>query len=191
MTLLKRILIEKRLLVLPLVAGLVINAFVYAGVVYPLAVKSADAKAHAEAAASALKAAEADRASAGELVSGKARAEQELATFYSKVVPADLPAASRVTYARLPQLARNANVRYNAGTFEIARDEKHARLGRLSIKLILQGDYENLRRFIYDLETSPEFVIIDDVILVQADTSMPLTLTLELSTYYRTSTNGT
>ena len=57
--------------------------------------------------------------------------------------------------------------------------------------LVLRGDYENLRRFIYDVETSQEFVIIDDVTLVQPDAAMPLTLTLELSTYYRIQANGT
>jgi hypothetical protein len=34
-------------------------------------------------------------------------------------------------------------------------------------------------------------VIIDDVALAQAEVAMPLTLTVELSTYYRTHTNGT
>ncbi len=51
--------------------------------------------------------------------------------------------------------------------------------------MVLQGEYENIRRFVYELETAPEFVIIDDVTLTQADAAKPLTLTLELSTYYR------
>jgi len=49
---------------------------------------------------------------------------------------------------------------------------------------VLQGDYESFRQFIYELETSPEFVIIDDVTLTQTDPNKPLTLTLDLSTYY-------
>ena len=56
---------------------------------------------------------------------------------------------------------------------------------------MLQGDYEGIRRFIYALETAPEFVIIDDVSLAQAEANKPLTLTLELSTYYRLGDNGT
>ena len=31
--------------------------------------------------------------------------------------------------------------------------------------MVLQGDYESLRQFIYELESAPEFVIIDDVTL--------------------------
>ena len=188
--LLRRILIEKRLVALPLGVGLLINVFVYAGVVYPLVVKSADAGAHAAAATAALKAAQDNHASANELLSGKDRAERALTTFYNKVVPGDLAAARRITYARLPALARRANVRYDAGTFEIDRDDKNAKLGRLHIHLILQGDYENLRQFIYALEVSPDFVIIDDVTLAQPDAGMPLTLTLELSTYFRTHADG-
>ena len=88
-------------------------------------------------------------------------------------------------------MARRSSVRYEAGTFDTERDTKDNRLNRLRMHLVLRGDYENLRRFIYDVETSQEFVIIDDVTLVQPDAAMPLTLTLELSTYYRIQANGT
>ena len=188
---LKRVLAEKRSIVFPLVIALLVNIFAYLAVVAPLSRQSADAGTHAQSAAAALKAADADYTSAKELLAGKARAEEELATFYQKVVPASLAEARRLTYARLPTLARKANVRYDAGTFEIERDPKNVRLGRLHIRLVLQGDYESLRRFIFDVETSPEFVIIDDVTLAQPDAAMPLTLTLELSTYFRAMANGT
>jgi hypothetical protein len=188
---LKRILREKRFLALPLLLGLLANIFVYILVVYPLGVKSAGARERADAAAVALKAAEQESTAARELVAGKARAEEELMTFYDKVVPANLAAARRITYARLPELARRSSVRYEAGTFDTERDTKDNRLNRLRMHLVLRGDYENLRRFIYDVETSQEFVIIDDVTLVQPDAAMPLTLTLELSTYYRMQANGT
>ena len=56
--------------------------------------------------------------------------------------------------------------------------------------MVLQGDYESLRQFIYELESAPEFVIIDDVTLAQSDADKPLTLSLELSTYYRLGPNG-
>jgi hypothetical protein len=187
----KRILMEKRFLALPLLLGLLANIFVYVLIVYPLGVKSAGARERADAAAVALKAAEQESTAARELVSGKARAEEELVTFYDKVVPASLAAARRITYARLPALARRSSVRFEAGTFDTERDTKDNRLNRLHMHLVLRGDYENLRRFIYDVETSPEFVIIDDVTLVQPDAAMPLTLTLELSTYYRKQANGT
>ena len=60
----------------------------------------------------------------------------------------------------------------------------------LKIHTQWQGDYESLRRFIYELEISPAFVIIDDVALAQLDPEKPLTLSLDLSTYYRLGSNG-
>ena len=194
MTLLRRILVEKRGLASILVVALLANVGVYVLAVYPLGVKSAGAADRAAAAAVSLSGAERDLAAARTLVAEKAQAEEELKTFYDKVLPADLPAARRLTYAWLPALARKSNVRYEGRNFEVDQaleDTKSGRFGRLHIRMVLQGEYESLRRFIYELETSHEFVIIDDVTLAQSEPSRPLTLTLELSTYYRARANGT
>ena len=82
-------------------------------------------------------------------------------------------------------LARKMNVKFVERRTEIDQPEHDSRVGRLKIRTELQGDYENLRQFIYQLESSPEFVIIDDVTMTQNDPAKPLTLTIELSTYYR------
>ena len=192
MKLLKRILVEKRAIVLPLAIAALANIGVYALVVYPLNVKAATATERAAAAAEALKAAERDEAAARALVTGKSRADQELATFYDRMLPGSLPAARNMTYTRVPALAQKADVRM------VSRHEapdqvllREGRVGRLQTRIVLQGDYNGIRRFIYALETAPEFVIIDDVALTQAEANKPLTLTLELSTYYRLGANGT
>jgi hypothetical protein len=191
MTLLKRIFVEKRAVALPLIAALLVNVLVYALVVFPLAQRAAGTVDRAQTAAATLKAAERDQAAALALVTGKARAEEELATFFDSVLPADRVAASRMTWARLPELARKANVRYEAGTFETDQTLKTGRVGRMHTRMVLQGDWENIRRFIYDLETSPEFLIIDGVALSQAELGKPQLLTLEVLTYYRTRAHGT
>jgi hypothetical protein len=191
MTLLKRIFVEKRAVALPLIAALLVNVLVYALVVFPLAQRAAGAVDRAQTAAATLKAAERDQAAALALVTGKARAEDELATFFDSVLPTDRVAASRMTWARLPELARKANVRYEAGTFETDQTIKNGRVGRMHTRMVLQGDWENIRRFIYDLETSPEFLIIDSVALSQLELGKPQLLTLEVSTYYRIRANGT
>jgi hypothetical protein len=185
MTLLKRILVEKRPWIIPLAVGILANIGVYLFVVYPLGVKSAGAEDRAAAAAQSLKAAERDFNAARNLVSGKTRAEQELATFYEKVLPADLPAARRLTYVTLPELAQRSNVKFIDRRTDVETPKKDAQLGVLKIQTQFQGDYESLRRFIYELERASAFVIIDDVALAQADVSKPLTLMLQLSTYYR------
>lgn len=191
MTLLRRILAEKRTLVIPLAVAIVVNMAAYVLVVRPLGLRQAGALNRANVAAAAREAAEQEMASARALVEGKSRAEQELATFYDKVLPADLTAARRMTYASLPALARKTNVTFAERRTEVEQEgDKDSRLGHLQIRMILQGDYESIRQFIYELESAPEFVIIDDVTLAQNDPARPLTLTVALSAYYRLGPNG-
>ena len=185
MPLWKRILIEKRAVIAPLVIALLANVAAYALWVYPLGVKSATAVDRAAAAAQSLKAAEQDLANARALVTGKSRAEQEIATFYDQVLPADFSSARRLTYTTLPSLARKANVKMLERREEIDKTQKDARLGILHIQTQWEGDYEGLRRFIYELESDPAFVIIDDVQIIQQEATKPLNLRLTLSTYYR------
>jgi hypothetical protein len=188
--LLRRILAEKRAFVIPLAIALVANVLAYVLVVRPLAVKSAGAADRAINAANARIAAEKDMALARGLVSGKSRADEELNAFYRTVLPADETAARRMTYASLPALARKSNVRYQARTTAIEEQTADKRLGHMTIRMVLDGDYESLRQFIYDLETSHEFVIIDDLTLTESARNESLTLTLDLSTYYRVRPNG-
>ena len=50
----------------------------------------------------------------------------------------------------------------------------------------LQGNYEDIRHFIYQVESGTDFIVIDSVALRQgAEPGSPLTLDLDLSTYYR------
>jgi len=191
MTLLRRILAEKRGVIVPVVLALLANIALYALVVYPLGVKSESSSDRAAAAAQSRQAAERDMASAEALVRGKSTADEELATFYDRVLPSSYDAARRMTYARLPALANKASMRLTQ--FEAGRDleaERSSRLGRVRTRMVLEGGYENVRRFLYELETAPEFIIVDDVTLGQSETNKPLTLTVELSTYYRLDRNG-
>ena len=185
MPLWKRIVREKRVLVIPLVLAAVANAAAYGLWVYPLGVKSAGAADRALAATKALQAAEAEHSGARELVLGKSRADEELATFFQKVVPADLSAARRLTYATLPALAKKSGVKLVNRRYEVETPEKNARLGLLRVQTQWQCDYQSFRQFVHAVESASAFVIIDDVVLTQSDINKPLTLTLQLSTYYR------
>ena len=73
---------------------------------------------------------------------------------------------------------------------DVASVDKDERLGRLHIRMVLVGDYEGFRRFIYEFESSPEFVILDNFTMTQSDPAKPLVLTLEMSTYYRSGEHG-
>jgi hypothetical protein len=191
MTLVRRIFLEKRAIIIPLLVALALNVGAYFLAVRPLSEKSAGATDRAAAASASLIASERDLAAAQALVTGKTQAERELVTFYDKVVPANQSAARRMTFAALPALASKANVKYREGRYEVEPNpKKNERLGRLRIRMVLEGEYDRVRQFIYDLETSPAFVIIDDVTLAQDDPARPLVLTLSLSTYFRREANG-
>ena len=190
-TIVRRIFGEKRGILIPLVVALLVNVGVYALVVYPLGVKSATAADRAVAAANSRQAAERDMASAGALVEGKARADQELATFYQKVLPANSDDARRLTHARLPALARKANMKFTEQrAAEDSQLQKDSQFGRVRTRMVLEGDYSSVRQFLYELETTPEFIIVDDVTLAQSDATRPLMLTVEVSTYYRQARSG-
>jgi hypothetical protein len=190
MTLQKRIIVEKRSFIVPIALGALLNIGAYMLVVRPLGIRSAGAADRAAGAVVRLRGAERDEASARALVAGKARADQELATFFDKVLPADQSAAVRLTYSPLPAVARKANVKLVERRFEVERLKDEAQFGRLRIQVALQGDYQGVRHFIYDLESAPEFVILDDVTLAQSEADKPLTLNLELSAYFRLDTHG-
>ena len=193
MTLFKRILIETRSVAVPFVLALLVNVGVYVLVVRPLAAKSANEADRAAAATAALRWAERDLSQAQALVVSKSRADQELTTFYDKVLPGSLSeAAWRLLYARVPKLSRDTHVKFEKrDTEEDKATVKDQRFGRVKTRIVFQGEYENIRQLIYELESAPEFVIIDSITLAQGEANKPLTLTMELSTYYRLGANGT
>ena len=186
----RRIVEEKRPILLPLGIAIVANIVLYGLVVYPLGVRSAGAADRAAAAVMARQAAERDLDVARALVNGKASADKQLTAFYKKVLPADLTSARRMTYASLPILAEQTDVQYVRRSHHVEDIAPDSKLGRLTIRVVLHGDYESLRSFIYELEHAPEFVIIDDVTLAEASVTEPLTLTLNLSTYFRARGSG-
>jgi hypothetical protein len=186
----RRILVEKRAAIIPLALGVAANLAAYALWVYPLGVKSAGAADRAAAAARSVQAADRDFAAAKGLVTGKARAEQALSTFYDKVLPADMGSALRLTYTTLPTIARKTNVKFVARTTDTEPPKKDARLGVLKASTRWTCDYPSFRRFIYEVESAPAFVIIDEVSIAQNDPTKPLAVTILLSTYYRLGANG-
>ena len=190
--LLNRIVAEKRSVVLPLAIALLVNLVGYVFVVRPRGVKAAGAADRANAAAADLRNAEREQAVARALVTGKARADEELSAFYEKVLPSDQEAARRMTYASLPELARKSGVTYARRSQEIESQSqsKNDKLGHLVISMVLDGSYEDFREFIYALESAPEFIIVDDVVLSEGSPNQPLTFVVTMSTYFRTDTKG-
>ena len=184
MGLVRRVLAEHRRIVIPLSVALVVNVLAYALIVYPLSQRVANVTQRDLAAEQALAEARAEHGQASGTLTGKARASTELTTFYSEVLPRDLSGARRLTYLRLAQLARESNLRFESGSYT-PTDERGSTLTRLKIVLGLAGTYADIRTFIHALESSPEFVVIDNVELAEGAEGGNLAVTLELSTYYR------
>ncbi len=108
------------------------------------------------------------------------------------MLPSSVSAARSLTYVPVVEIARRNDVDYVNRVYEDpdelnAEDSRKlgASLMRLTTRMVLQGDYESIRAFIYELEQAPEFVVIDQVTLLEAEAGEPVTLTSRLSTYYR------
>ena len=188
LALVRRAAAEHRRLVIVLGAAVLVNIALYALVVYPLSDRVANVTARERAAEQALAQARADHAQASGILTGKSRASTELTTFYNEVLPHDLAGARRLTYLRLAQLARDSDLEYRRATYSPVV-ESGSTLTRLQIQIVLEGTYPDMRAFIYQLETSREFVVIDNVQLAEGGNAEgALVVTLDLSTYYRGAT---
>jgi len=180
----QRVMREHRRIVLPLAIALGVNVIVYGAVVYPLSQRVANIEQRDRTAEEQLVAAQRDHAQATGTLTGKDRAAAELATFYKDVLPSDLAGARRLTHLRLAQLARESNLKFLNATFE-PLEPRGRTLTQLKIQMALAGSYGDMRAFIHELESSPEFVVIDNIELGQGADGGPLGVTLHLSTYYR------
>jgi Tfp pilus assembly protein PilO len=184
-TLVRRVVAEHRRLILGLGMAVLINALVYAFVVYPLSERVANVAERERAAEQTLAQAKAAHDQASGTLTGKSRAAAELTTFYQDVLPQDLAGARRLTYLRLARLARESGLDYQRASYAPVV-ETGSTLTRLQIQLVLSGTYPDMRNFIYQLETASEFVVIDNVHLAEgADEGGSLVVTLDLSTYFR------
>lgn len=184
--LVRRAIAEHRRLVTVLAAALIANILVYAFVVYPLAQRVANVEQREAQAAQALAAAQREHAQASGTLTGKDLAASELETFYNEVLPADETAARRLTFLRVRMLAEQAGLgsaQRGQTALEVERDRT---LRRLRTQIVLTGSWDDVRTFIYELETAPEFVVIDNVELAESTVGdADLVVTLDLSTYFR------
>ncbi|MBM3781014.1 MAG: hypothetical protein FJW29_04965 [Acidobacteria bacterium] len=153
--------------------------------VLPLA-SSADAGSRrAQAAAQQLATATLELAQATTLREAASQAQQDLVRFQTTVLPADVAAARRLTHLKLSQMAREHGVAFQRSA-SATEEVRESALERLRVSYVLVGDYQDIRALIHVIETAPDFLVLDNVSLAEgADPQAPLTLTLELSTFFR------
>ncbi len=191
MKLLRRVSFEKRAAVIPIAVAIAGTLAVYLLVVYPLQARVSSGEARVAAATRAQRVAERQLAAARATQAGKQVTEAQLQKFYHQVLPDNLADARKAAYLRLSQLAAESNVRYERHSAnEIAAKNSH--LTRLQLTVMLDGSYQDVRRFIHAIETAPEFLIIDNMVLaVRNEPNAPLVLTLAVSTYFWNGGNAT
>jgi Tfp pilus assembly protein PilO len=186
----KRIVAEHRRAVWLIAGALILNAALLALVVLPLSQRVRGGEQQSQSAMSELTNARRDFNAARATVTGKGQADSELKKFYQEVLPPDQSGARRILYLSIDQLARKSNltvVRYN---FDPETDRRSS-LHKLTMTLNLEGEYNNIRRFIHQLETSPEFRVLESVALAQGEEGeRGLSVTALVSTYFRTGGNG-
>lgn len=184
MKLFRRVIAEKRAVLVPIAVAIAANVGVYFFLVYPLQSRVWSGEARMMEATRAQRDAERQLNAARDTLAGKDLAEVQLQKFYHQVLPANLSDARKIAYVRLAQLAAQSNVRYERHTAEES-PEKDSQLTRLNLTVVLDGSYQDIRRFIHALETAPEFLVIDNMSLtLRNEPTSPLVLTIAVSTYF-------
>lgn len=184
-----RVLADKRHLIWPLAVAIVANVALLLLVVLPLSRKVSTAERRAEAVSEELTAARAGLRAARATVTGKDAADTALDQFYSAVLPPDLSDARR-SLVKIEQLLAQSNLQ-RTSTQMRPEAVRNSSLAKLTATVNFTGSYADVRRFLYALETSPEFLVTERVELAQEpDGRSPLRVMAIVSTYYRTGGDG-
>lgn len=182
---LSRVAGDYRFWILPVALALVANIAVLLFVVLPLSVSTDAGARRAAEAIEARAAAAAELHAAEQTRDGQAQAARDLDRFYGEVLPADVAEARRLTHLKLSQMAREHGVRFQRSS-AAPEEVRGSSLERLRVSYALEGSYQDIRAFIYEIETAPDFLVIDNVFLAEGSVDQaPLALTLDLSTFYR------
>ena len=185
MDLARRIVSDHRRLVTAVGLLLLLDGLLYVVAVYPWSRKVARAEADAAAAERRLAEAGAAHRTAADTAASTSRAEDRLEQFYTEVLPPDFAGARAILAPYLDRLAADSALVLERQS-AVAERDRRSRLSRLRTTMVLAGDYEDVRRFIHVLETAPEFILVEDVVLSQgSESDAGLVLTLGVSTYYR------
>jgi hypothetical protein len=192
MSLIGRIFAERRTVMIPLALFLLANVGVLLGVVWPMkrAIDGAD-EAHYQATMSLAQARKSEL-DAKARRNSKDRADVELKKFYSEILPVNFGGAVNVVNFFLQGVASESKLIFRSGQWE-PEALKGSRLTRVSGTVTLLGDYVNIRKFLYEVESAQEFVVIERVELSEANATQNdsrLELTLAVATYYVTDRNA-
>jgi Tfp pilus assembly protein PilO len=191
MILIRRILIEKRIPIAIVAGAIGLDVALYVFAIYPWTIKVTNADQRAESAERALVSIQQNYVAALKTTETKEKADAKLHDFYVNILPRDHAAARSITLQRLSELSADADLMLDRRT-SVSQNGDGTALTTLRTTMLLTGEYQNIRDFIYSLETAREFIIIEQVSLSKkTEGALLLTLTLEISTYYWTGEGAT
>jgi len=185
MSLAGRILRERRAVVLPVLIFLLLNVAGLAGVFW-LQQSIDAAKSSRDQALLDLDKARKEETKAKGLKGSKELADVELRKFYGDVLPRNLASAVNVLNFWLSKIAADSKVSYHTGTYD-HDPVRDSLLTKVTGAITLTGSYADIRRFVYELETSQEFIVIEKIGLSQptaTQANAPLEMNLNVATYF-------
>lgn len=188
MTLWRRILVERRAVVFPLLVVLLANVAVYVLLVLPLEHSVTSAGEESMQAMGDLARARREGTDARNAQTSSTQADDELNKFYQGVLATTFQQARNIADFWLDRTARESGVtkRDSEYDYQLVKDSK---LVRVQGTVSLEGSYGNIRRFLYAAETAKEFIVIEKVELSETGANVgggndSLSVKLNLSTYY-------
>lgn len=189
-SLLARIAVERRRVLLPLGIAAVVNLGVYALVVYPLSLKVAASERRVAAARVQLQAAERDEKNTRTALGRAEQASTDLLHFYRDRLPSSVEGARRMSYAKLASLADRHGLVVERRSYD--REPAYGgRLHKIKMRMDLSGEYSDIRAFLHELEASPEFIVIEDLSLSEgASPGAPLSVAVTMATYFAGAPDG-
>jgi Tfp pilus assembly protein PilO len=188
MSLWKRIYLERRRVLLPLVLVLAANIAAFLLVVVPLQTNMDTAEADERTATADL--ANATRVNERATLASKSRvqADAQLKQFYGTILPKDFASAQKTVNLWLTQAAAEAGLSFRSARFT-QDDVDDSQLMKATQTMVLQGRYADIRRFLHAVESAEEFIVLERVELAQSDNTQQgrdsnLGVELTVSTYF-------
>jgi hypothetical protein len=187
MSLAQRIFTERRSILIPVLALWGVCALLLAAMFWLQQSVEGAEEARVQAASAVINARR-QETDAKAQVASKDRADVELKKFYTEVLPKDFLGAVNTANFWLGRIAENARLRYRSGAYD-SEQVRDSGLTRVTGEVTLLGEYADIRRFLYEVETAQEFVIIEKVALSQPSLTQgnaQLEVALSIATYFLT-----
>jgi Tfp pilus assembly protein PilO len=184
----RRILVERRSVIVPLAVFLAANVVALMAAVMPLQRSVAGAMDKRNEAYARLNTAKADLADIERAAGAKRQAADDLQTFYEKTLPPTSSAARNQVQFWPEKTASSLGLKYTSIETTPPTEVRDSRLSRVTSRFTLRGDYSNIRKFVYAVEAAEQFLIIDKISLAQMGSQQTNSSTLEfevtIATYF-------